>query len=280
MERGKEADSFRDEILVASVCFITDAGDCSWDNFGKGEEPGGGGGPDYPTPGEECLRAGYVGGVCPEGSHADSFCPTDSDYHSPCVCNDDMTETCVSPYQGVGASCGGKYKECCNTCPGYPETSVPSGYISIAECDSCDGKKYKVQCDPSKYVESVQCGTYGGKGSSCSDDDGVHYAECNCPNNYEWSGTVKQCVCSSSFQYSCTGNGYAGGEGQSCDDRYAKCKCADGYVWDAAQGACVCKGTDFCTLNQNCTALGYRNDISCTGDVLKCPFDTNYVFCL
>ncbi|WP_290100635.1 hypothetical protein, partial [uncultured Muribaculum sp.] len=94
---------------VAAVCFITDTENCGGYKFDGGT-----------TPGEECLRAGYVDGVCPEGSHAESTCPGDSSYHTPCVCNSDMTATCTYPYQGVGAQCNGKYKECCNTCPDYP----------------------------------------------------------------------------------------------------------------------------------------------------------------
>ncbi len=269
---------------VASVCFITDAGDCSGDRFGNGETPGGGSGnpsnPDYEDPGQQCRNAGYTVTSCPNGQHPINPCPADSGYYEGCECPDGYDKSCDGAgEQGVGEACNGKYQQCCNACEDYPETSIPSGHVKIGECQSCNGTKYKTQCDPSKYVEAAACGTSGGTGSSCSDDNGTHYTECKCPNGYEWSTSAKDCVCSSSYQYSCTGTGYAGGEGQSCNNKYAKCKCADGYTWNASQGACTCSGIDWCAINQNCSALGYAQQ-TCTGKAIKCPFDTNYVYCL
>ena len=254
---------------TAAVCFITDTENCGGYKFDGGT-----------TPGEECERAGYVDGVCPEGSHAESTCPGDSSYHTPCVCNSDMTATCTYPYQGVGAQCNGKYKECCNTCPDYPETSIGANYVSAGECESCDGKKYKVKCNPNTFVDSVACGSLGGTGGTCTDSNGTHYKQCKCPLNYEWSASQRKCVCASSFKYSCTGTGYLKGKGDVCDNKYSECECATTYKWDAAKGACVCSGTDFCAIPQDCKALGYSNSISCSGDILRCPFDTGYVFCL
>ena len=60
--------------------------------------------------------------------------------------------------------------------------------------------------------------------------------------------------------------------------KYSQCKCASGYVWNTSQGACVCNGLDWCSLNQNCTSLGYAKQ-SCSGSAIKCPFDTSYVYC-
>lgn len=266
---GMRVSTLGEEYKVAAVCFITDTENCGGYKFDGGT-----------TPGEECLRAGYVDGVCPEGSHAESTCPGDSSYHTPCVCNSDMTATCTYPYQGVGAQCGGKYKECCNTCPDYPETSIGANYVSAGECDSCDGKKYKVKCNPNTFVDSVACGSLGGTGGTCTDENGTHYKQCKCPLNYEWSTTQRKCVCASSFKYSCTGTGYLKGKGDVCDNKYSECECATTYKWDAAKGACVCSGTDFCALPKDCKALGYSNSISCSGDILRCPFDTGYVYCL
>ena len=42
---------------------------------------------------------------------------------------------------------------------------------------------------------------------------------------------------------------------------------------------CVCNGTDWCTLNQDCTSLGYKKQ-SCPELSIKCPFDTSYVYCM
>ena len=275
-----------EEQKVASVCFITDTRNCSEDRFGNLESPnggnGGGGKPDdHGTPEELCKQAGYNNTPCPEGSKPSSYCPYDSSYHSACQCLSEYNKTCDTSVgeKGVGTSCGGKYKECCNLCSDYKYTSIPSGYVSNGECQSCNGKKYKIKCDPQKYVSGSSCGTQGGSGSTCSDDYGTSYTQCNCPNNYEWSSSQKKCVCATSFKYSCSGTGYSGGDGNSCDNKYAKCKCANGFTWNASQGACVCSGFDFCTLSQDCSALGYAQQ-SCEGSSVKCPFNTNYVYCL
>ncbi|MDO5387446.1 MAG: hypothetical protein Q4F75_09305 [Pseudomonadota bacterium] len=269
---------------LASVCFITDTGACSGEKFGNSEDPGKGGNPATPTPGEFCEKAGYVNTPCPEGMTPGNFCPADSSYHSGCKCAAEYNQTCDSAagLKPVNANdtCGGKYKECCNTCTDYTYTSIPSGYVKDGECLSCDGKKYKVKCDTTLYpVASGVCGSYGGSGGTCSDDTGAHYKKCNCPNNYEWNAGPKKCVCATSFKYSCNGSGYAGGDGNSCDGKYSKCKCAAGYTWDATSGSCVCSGTDWCSVNQNCAALGYAKQ-TCSGTTVKCPFDTSYVFCL
>ena len=65
------------EQKVASVCFITDTGNCSGDRFGNTETPGGGNGggtpngndPDYDTIPEQCRDAGYTKTSCPTGQH-------------------------------------------------------------------------------------------------------------------------------------------------------------------------------------------------------------------
>ena len=42
---------------------------------------------------------------------------------------------------------------------------------------------------------------------------------------------------------------------------------------------CVCNGTDWCTLNQDCSSLGYKKQ-TCPERTIKCPFDTSYVYCI
>ena len=270
---------------TASVCFITDAGNCGADKFGNTETSDGGGGggnpDDHGTPEDLCKQAGYTNTPCPEGSKPSSYCPYDSSYHSNCECSSEYNQVCDTSIgeKGVGVACNGKYKECCSSCEGYDYTSIPSGYVSNGECQSCDGKKYKIKCDPQKYVLAPTCGTLGGYGNTCTDDGGTYYAECKCPNNYEWSSSQKKCVCATSFKYSCSGTGYSGGDENSCNNKYSKCKCANGFTWNASQGACVCSGFDFCTLSQDCSALGYAQQ-SCEGTSVKCPFNTNYVYCL
>ena len=272
-----------EEQKVASVCFITDAGNCSGDKFGNLETPSGGSGKpdDHGTPQELCQDAGYTNTPCPEGSKPSNYCPYDSSYHSKCLCASDYNKSCNSSdgLKGVGQSCDGKYKECCNLCSDYKYTSVPSGYINIGECLSCDGKKYKVRCDTQLYVSAAVCGSQGGSGATCTDDTGTYYKSCKCPANSVWDEALKKCICSTSYRYYCTGTGYAGGDGNSCDNKFAKCKCASGYVWNASQGACTCNGLDWCSLNRSCSSLGYSRQ-TCSGKSLKCPFDTTYIYCL
>ncbi len=56
----------------------------------------------------------------------------------------------------------------------------------------------------------------------------------------------KDKVCSSSYKYTCSGTGYAGGVGTSCNDLYPSCSCSANYKWSG--GSCVLK---------NCSDYGY-----------------------
>ena len=260
-------------VKIASVCFITDAGNCDGHKLNNND--------DYTNPEDLCKQGGYSDTPCPEGSYPSDFCPYDSSYHAGCKCDAAYNQRCDGyDEKGVGVACGGKYKDCCNFCSDYKYSSIPAGYISNGECQSCDGKKYKIRCDPQKYVSASSCGIQGGSGSLCTDDYGTYYTKCDCPNNYEWNSAQKKCVCATSFKYSCLGTGYAGGEGNSCNNKYSKCKCSSGFTWNASQGACVCTGIDFCSLNQDCSTLGYAQQ-SCSNAAItiKCPFNTNYVSC-
>ncbi len=49
----------------------------------------------------------------------------------------------------------------------------------------------------------------------------------------------KDKVCSSSYKYACSGTGYAGGIGTSCNDLYTSCSCSANYKWSG--GSCVLK---------------------------------------
>ncbi len=53
-------------------------------------------------------------------------------------------------------------------------------------------------------------------------------------------------VCSSSYKYTCSGTGYAGGVGTSCNDLYISCSCSSDYKWSG--GVC---------LSKNCEDYGY-----------------------
>ena len=315
---------------VASVCFITDAGNCGGAGGGiDSSSSSSGPGPIDPDGSNMCKLEGYVNTVCTNGQQKGDLCPYDSRWHTGCKCADEYNKTCKgADEQGKGATCNGKYKECCKKCTGYNYTSsnIPTGHIKTASCSSCTGTKYKTKCDTnsSNTGTYVNCGSATGSGSSCKDDTGTYYTKCTCPTNYEWSASSKKCVCSTGYKYTCSGTRYAGGEGNSCDNKYQKCKCASGYTWNASTGTCtcgstykytcsgsnitggsgtacggkytackcasgytwnsssgmcVCNGTDWCSLNQDCTSLGYKRQ-SCSEWSIKCPFNINYVYCM
>ena len=44
-------------------------------------------------------------------------------------------------------------------------------------------------------------------------------------------GLYAECSCASSYQYTCTGTGYAGGAGSACGGKYTQCTCSSGYEW-------------------------------------------------
>ena len=258
---------------LASVCFITDAGDCgSLDWEGEGELDNA----------EKCRNEGYVDTPCGAGLIPIGTCPYDSNWHSKCGCPSDYDKTCTgADEQGKGDSCEGKYQECCNLCTGYDYTAdnIPSGYVKSDSCESCDGTKYKARCDVSEggYMD---CGEVVGVGGSCTDDSGTYYKQCSCPLNYEWNDETKTCACATSFKYDCQGSAYAATQtGNTCDNKYSSCDCAEGFEWDGESGMCVCDGVDWCALNQDCTALGYAQQ-TCPKWSIKCPYDTSFVKCI
>ena len=265
---------------LVSVCFITDAGNCGrMESSSSSSGPG----PIDPDRPEMCRLEGYVNTVCDATQDKGTLCPYDDRWHTGCVCKPEYNKTCTgTDEQGKGTTCNGKYKECCKKCAGYDYTAsnIPTGYVKNGSCESCDGTKYKIKCDTntSNTGTYVDCGSATGSGSSCTDDTGTYYTKCPCPTMYEWSASAKKCVCSTGYKYTCSGSNISGGEGNSCDGKYQKCKCKTGFTWSASSGMCVCNGTDWCTLNQDCASLGYKQQ-SCSGKFIKCPFNTNYAIC-
>ena len=267
--------------VVASVCFITDAGECSGGGAGIDEpsSSSSGPGPIEPEPGKQCALEGYVNDVCPEGQQPGTACPYDSGWHTGCVCKPEYNKICTgSDEQGKGASCNGKYKECCKLCSGYDytATNIPSGYIKGASCQSCDGVKYKIKCDTnsSNTGTYIDCGSAAGSGGSCTDDTGTYYEKCTCPTNYEFNAQTQTCVCKTNFKYACTGTGYAGGQGESCDNKYQTCECATGYSWSATSGCVKCSSS----FKYACTGANEvkPSGSNCGGLYDKCSCKSGY----
>ena len=203
------------------MCFITDAGNCSGQEFGNLETPEGTNRPDYDTIPEQCRDAGYTKTSCPAGSHLANPCPSDNRYYERCDCNENLTEICTIPYYGVGPSCDGKYEKCerdddraCKE-KGYPLTgSCPTLQVPNRRCpydssyyDKCVCQSGLISC-PSPQI---------GVGTSC----GGKYQSCQCPSSY------KSCDCGGAVgASSCTINGRT---------TYSSCKaccddtCPSGY---------------------------------------------------
>ncbi|MDO5385902.1 MAG: hypothetical protein Q4F75_01360 [Pseudomonadota bacterium] len=227
------------DIRVASVCFITDAGNCSGEKFSNDETPGNGGNgnpggiPDYDTPQEQCQAAGYGVTSCPAGSHGDNPCPADSAYYQKCVCDANITETCTKPYYGVGASCDGKYASCKRD---DAKACKEDGYSQTAQCSSVQTPNKKCSYNSSYYdkcvcrSDLVSC-TYPqtGVGEAC----GGKYASCQCPSSY------KSCECGGAAgATSCTVNGVTTYSDckecckTSCPSGYTNSTIPNGYVQD------------------------------------------------
>ena len=74
-------------------------------------------------------------------------------------------------------------------------------------------------------------------------------------------------VCSSSYQYTCSGTGYSGGKGTSCSGKYKSCNCETNYKWSG--GKCVLKGcSDYGYLaskdtTKSCTEKTPRTGLTC-----------------
>lgn len=122
------------------------------------------------------------------------------------------------------------YGLCCNKCDGFTATSAtaPRGYKINGECDSCSGKKYRLEALPcasgySTAVTSCSSGyTFSSNGYSGDKTCGKCITK-SCPTGF--SAGVSSC--SSGYTYS--SNGYAGE--QICGKcTYVASGCPNGYV--------------------------------------------------
>ena len=102
---------------------------------------------------------------------------------------------------------------------GYTETSCNGG--KGVKCPfgnkwACLPTEAEI-CKKNGFTESCTGAGQSGSGKSC----GGLYAECSC---------------TSSYKYTCTGTGYAGGAGSACGGKYTQCTCSSGYEWK--NGSC------------------------------------------
>ena len=185
--------------------------------------------------------------------------------------NPGYVNTCGAGQQLSSNRCSydSSYGTCCNTCAGYDNTSIPKGYIQDGEaCTGCDGQEhYKIKPNPCDGY--MDCGSMGGEAgaktclsgtttkysnckpcpnkgtlTSCPSPYTCTYEECSglwyktgCQSGYDWNASSQTCTaqCTSSYKYSCSGTGYAGGSGSACGGKYTSCRCASGYVWSVRE---------------------------------------------
>ena len=214
---------------LASVCFITDAGNCRGDEYdyggantpdnSSGGTPGGGsssGGSSGSSGGdngngddpeweldnkERCNKEGYVTTSCNSVENPVNYCPYDNTYFEKCVCKPNLV-TCTKPYYGVGESCGGKYASCQLD---NPRACKEDGYTQTGSCNSVQNINRRCPYD-ANYFDKCVCRSdlytcsspLQGVGTAC----GGKYASCQCPSSY------KSCSCGkASGASSCTWGG-------------------------------------------------------------------------
>ena len=253
-------------IKVASVCFITDAGNCSGDKFGNLETPEGTNRPDYDTIPEQCRNAGYTITSCPTGQHLVNPCPSDNRYYERCDCDDNMTEVCTIPYYGVGQSCNGKYASCQKD---NPRACRESGYTQTGSCPTLQTPNKKCPYD-SNYYDKCVCSSSlvscpspkVGVGSSC---DGK-YQSCCTPLSDE-----------TNCQYgTTTGSDGCGGTRtvcKACTPLTNETNCRYGYVLgsDGCGGTRnVCKDCTPISNQTNCKYGTQTVDNGCGGTATIC----------
>ena len=109
-------------------------------------------------------------------------------------------------------------------------------------------------------VATQDCATLGYTETSCSGGSGV-----KCPFGNKWACFKSESeFCNEyGFTLSCTGTGYSGGAGKSCNEKYNVCKCATNFIWNTDTKSCEAD-TSNCVIG----AL-YYSDGTCSQDKLS-----------
>ena len=166
----------------------------------------------------------------------------------------------------------------CKPCPNKGKYSTcPTG--AVCEFEDCSGLWYVTGCKSGYQLDSTKtncvcsgvdwctltssCTALGYKQQTCNG------ASIKCPLDTNYSFCIEQC--SPSFQYTCSGTGYAGGKGATCGGKYAECTCASGFEWK--NGSCVKSATwGQCTgyAGKNCKIGDILfSDGTCASDVVS-----------
>ena len=293
---------------VASVCFITDAGNCGGNDFGNSPEGGSSGGSssggssssggDACAPNDawcldnqkRCSLEGYNQTSCNSVSTPTNFCPYDNRFFEKCVCQPNLID-CPAGQVGVGESCGGKYASCQCDPKLVSCSSVQTGVGATCggKYQSCTCKSNLQTCTKPYYGVGESC---GGKYASCQLDNARACRESgysqtgSCPSGQ----TINQkcpydptyfdkCVCRSDLVY-CS---YPlQGTGVSCGGKYQSCQCPSNYKscsCGAAAGASSCSWggtTKYTSCKACCSDTCYSGSkyVSCNSSQNKVRVST------
>ncbi len=225
-----------DRWLTASVCFITDAGNCRSDDFGGAgmDNPNSSGGdnPEWDLDNKErCNKEGYTLTSCSSVQDPVNYCPYDNHFFERCECKPNLV-TCTKPYYGVGESCGGKYASCKLD---NARACKEDGYTQTGSCNSVQNINKRCPYD-SNYFDKCVCRSdlytcsspLQGVGTAC----GGKYASCQCPSSYKscecgkasgakscnWNGTTKYSSCKACCSDTCP----SGSKSVSCSSSQNK----------------------------------------------------------
>ena len=119
-------------------------------------------------------------------------------------------------------------------------------------------------------VTTQDCAALGYTDSACP-GSGV-----KCPFGNSWycgGGAAEDCT-KLGFIYGCTGTGYAGGAGQTCNGKYTSCTCSSPYTWNGT--ACTCPSN----YTYTCSGTGYSggSGTACGGKYTKCNCKSPYTW--
>ena len=115
--------------------------------------------------------------------------------------------------QTLNAQCVSPLQDCYAL--GYTQTSCPNGKGVKCPFGSgwyCGGTAAQ-DCIKLGYDKDCTGAGESGSGQTCN-------------------GKYQSCSCDSSYKYTCSGTGYAGGSGTSCGGKYTACTCTSGYEWE------------------------------------------------
>ena len=95
-----------------------------------------------------------------------------------------------------------------------------------------------------------------------------------CPFGDGWycgGGATEDCI-KLGYVYGCTGTGYAGGVGETCNGKYQSCSCSSPYTWSGS--ACTCPSN----YTYTCSGTGYSggSGTACGGKYVACTCAPGY----